>query len=105
VFDDPAVGLDKEPLVAGMPEMIRVATRAIPDAARGLVALFSAAPFPGADIVLHWDREEMGGNYYRWPEKKLEGWLCPALFRYFDEAPGRLYVQVKPVEAATPPGG
>ena len=23
------------------------------------------------------------------------GWLCPALLRYFEQAPGKLYVQVK----------
>lgn len=26
----------------------------------------------------------------------LEGWLCPALLRYFEEAPRQIYVQVKP---------
>jgi hypothetical protein len=25
----------------------------------------------------------------------MEGWLCPALFKYFEEAPKRIYVQVK----------
>jgi len=25
----------------------------------------------------------------------MEGWLCPALFRYFDQAPKQLYAQVK----------
>jgi hypothetical protein len=25
----------------------------------------------------------------------MEGWLCPALLRYFAEAPKELYVQVK----------
>jgi hypothetical protein len=32
---------------------------------------------------------------YRWPDKGMEGWLCPALLRYFSEAPAKLYVQVK----------
>jgi hypothetical protein len=27
----------------------------------------------------------------------MEGWLCPALFRYFEEAPKALYAQVKPL--------
>ena len=26
----------------------------------------------------------------------MEGWLCPALFKYFDQAPERIYAQVKP---------
>jgi hypothetical protein len=96
VFDDPAVGLVREPFVAGADTMIDVATRHIPNAERGFVAIFSAGPFPGAQIVLDWSREEAGGNVYRWPEKDLEGWLCPALFKYFDQAPKKLYVQVKP---------
>jgi hypothetical protein len=25
----------------------------------------------------------------------MEGWLCPALLRYFDQAPKQIYVQVK----------
>ena len=44
-------------------------------------------------MELSWLREEMGGNVYRW--KGMEGWLCPALLRYFPQAPEKLYVQVK----------
>ena len=25
-----------------------------------------------------------------------EGWLCPALFKYFDEAPDTIYVRFEP---------
>jgi hypothetical protein len=25
----------------------------------------------------------------------MEGWLCPALFRYFDEAPEEIYVKAE----------
>lgn len=46
-------------------------------------------------IVLERVREEGGGNVYRWTEKGMEGWLCPALLRYFEQAPAKLYVQVK----------
>jgi len=38
-------------------------------------------------------REESGGNVYRWEQR--EGWLCPALLRYFDSAPKRIFVQLK----------
>jgi hypothetical protein len=100
VFDDPEVGLDKEPLVDGMPELIREATADILDAESGFVARFAARPFAGAEIVLERCRPEAGGAVYRWEEAGLEGWLCPALFRYFDEAPPRLYVQVAPLDEA-----
>lgn len=96
VFDDPAVGLVREPFVAGVPAMIETATAHIPNAERGFVAVFSAGYFPDATIILEHVREEGGGHIYRWPEKEMEGWLCPALFRYFAEPPGRLYVQIRP---------
>jgi hypothetical protein len=38
-----------------------------------------------------------GGNVYCWREKKLEGWLCPALLRYFPEPPAKLFIQVRSV--------
>jgi len=27
----------------------------------------------------------------------MEGWLCPALFRYFPSAPREIYVEVEPL--------
>src|SRR5437868_4658117 len=96
VFDDPAVGLVREPFVCGIPEMIDDAVRQVPQAERGFLALFSAEPFPGAHLALEHVREEMGGNWYRQRETGQEGWLCPALFHYFPEAPLTLHVQVKP---------
>ncbi|HTU19086.1 MAG TPA: DUF6717 family protein [Gemmataceae bacterium] len=97
VFDDPAVGLAKEALVAGMPELIEIATdqAGIREPEKGFVALFSKDPFPTAQVCLEHVREEGGGNVYRWPAVGREGWLCPALFRYFDQAPERLYVEVR----------
>jgi hypothetical protein len=95
VFDDPAVGLIREPFVGGADTIIDVATSHIPNADRGFIAVFSAGYFPDAQIVLEWVREEGGGNVYRWSEKGMEGWLCPALLKYFEEAPAKLYVQVK----------
>jgi hypothetical protein len=97
VFDDPERGLIKEALVAGMPEMIELATAqaGIAHPERGFVALFSKDPFPGAMIALEWVREDMGGNVYRWPETNMEGWLCPALFRYFATAPRHLHLAVQ----------
>jgi hypothetical protein len=95
VFDDPQRGLDKEPFVGGADTMIDVATRSIPDAEQGFVAVFSAGPFPDAQIVLEWVREEGGGNVYRWPEQGMEGWLCPALLKYFQKPPRQLFLQIK----------
>ena len=96
VFDDPARDLVKEPFVMGIPEMIEKATIGIPNADRGFTAVFSAQPFPGATLELQRVREEHGGWWYGWANTKQEGWLCPALFRYFDDAPERIFVHVQP---------
>jgi hypothetical protein len=95
VFDDPTVDLVREPFVGGADTMIDVATSHIPNAAKGFIAVFSASYFPDAQIVLEWAREDGGGNVYRWSEKGMEGWLCPALLKYFEQAPAKLYIQVK----------
>ena len=98
VFDDPAVGLTREPFVAGVPAMIERATADIPHADRGFLAVFSADYFPDATIELERVRAEGGGTVYRWAATGQEGWLCPALFRYFETAPAKLYLQVRPAE-------
>lgn len=102
VFDAPERGLVREPLVAGIPEMIEQATQqaGIANADQGFVALFSKDPFPGADIVLHWVRGGETGDYYAWAG--LEGWLCPALLKYFPTPPRTIYVQVRAAEGCPP---
>lgn len=97
VFDDADKGLDKEALVSGMPELIEIATKqlAIKDPQKGFVALFSKDQFPGAQICLDWVREDMSGNVYEWKAVGREGWLCPALFHYFDGAPKQIHIQLK----------
>lgn len=97
VFDDAKVGLHKEPFIAGIDTMIDKMTAEIPNAQRGFRAVFSARPFPGYTEKLEWRREESGGNWYYSPHFKMEGWLCPALFKYFPEAPKEIYVKPEPL--------
>jgi hypothetical protein len=96
VFDDRQAGLRREPFVAGVPEMIDYLVRDIPGATNGFRMLFSAQPFPGYQKKLTWLRGDMGGNYYRMEEPAMEGWICPAMFRYYASAPKELYVKVEP---------
>lgn len=96
VFDDPRAGLTREPFVAGIDTMIDRLVTSIPGAEKGFRLLFSATPFPGFAIKLEWRREEYGGNWYYSPQFDMEGWLCPALFKYFAEAPVELYVRAEP---------
>jgi hypothetical protein len=96
VFDDDRVGLVREPFVAGIPEMINLLVKEIPAAREGFRLTFSANPFPGYQKKFDWVREEFGGSYYRLDDPPMEGWLCPALFHYFDEAPKTLYARADP---------
>jgi hypothetical protein len=97
VFDDPAVGLTREPFVSGVPEMINRLVQDIPNARSGFRLLFAATPFPGAT---RFDRlrGDFGGTWYCVAgEPKTEGWLCPALFKYFPEAPEAIYAKAEPL--------
>src|SRR3989304_434856 len=95
VFDDPCMGLKQEPFISGVPEMIDYLVRDIPNARQGFRLLFSAEPFPGWQKRLTWQREEYDGRWYASDDPPMEGWLCPALFRYFSSAPRDLYVKAE----------
>ena len=97
VFDDKRVNLYKEPFVAGVPEMINHITEDIPNAKDGFRLLFSANPFPGYQMRLTWLREESGGSWYYSEDLKTEGWLCPALFKYYNKAPKEIYAKAEAI--------
>jgi hypothetical protein len=97
VFDDASTGLMREPFVAGVPEMIDLLVEDIPEAKSGFRLLFSANPFPAYQKRLIWLRGDMGGNYYRLEDTSMEGWICPAMFRYYQAAPKNLYVKAEPI--------
>jgi hypothetical protein len=100
VFDDAAVGLREEPFVAGADTIIDYMVRDFEKPETGFTLLFSAAPFPGYGLELEWTRADMSGNWYRAEAIGMEGWLCPALLRYFEKPPGRLYAQFRSRVAA-----
>jgi hypothetical protein len=100
VFDDEAKGLEKEPFVAGVPDMIDDLCKHVPEARKGFRLLFSSTPFPEYQLELKKVREENGGAWYRGGRGQSEGWLCPALFRYFETAPEALYVRAEPAHRA-----
>jgi len=97
VFDDARFGLVQEPFVAGADTMIDIALeqKGIAGADGGFLLLFSATPFPGVGVVLNWIRDDAGGNVYSWSETNMEGWLCPALLKYFKDPPKTIYAQLK----------
>lgn len=95
VFDDERVGLEQEPFVGGADTMIDALVADIPDAKSGFRIVFSASAFPGYTQRLEWVRPELSGNVYRSPGLDREGWLCPALFKYFEAAPKEIYLKVE----------
>ena len=96
VFDDDRAGLVREPFISGADTIIEKMVAGIPDAAQGFTLIFSAAPFPGHQAAFERRRAESGGTWYYSRELDMEGWLCPALFKYFESAPETLYAQFKP---------
>jgi len=96
VFDDERVGLVQEPFVSGADVIIDHMVRDIPDADSGFTLLFSANPFPGYQARLEWVRSEFDGNWYEHTDSGMQGWLCPALFKYFDKAPKQLFARFEP---------
>jgi hypothetical protein len=95
VFDDESAGLKAEPFVMGVPVMIDELVKDIPNAKKGFRLLFSASAFPGYQTEFEWLREESGGNWYRKKGQKIEGWLCPALFKYFTVAPKSIFAKAE----------
>lgn len=98
VFDDPSVGLQREPFVAGAPEIIDELTKVIPDAKDGFRLLFSANEFPGYQNQLTWLHGGKSGNYYQLDAPPMEGWLCPALFKYYTDPPSKIFVKAEPLK-------
>ncbi len=95
VFDDAKVGLVQEPFVSGADVIIDRLTAHIPGADKGFRLMFSAAPFPGATTTFEWRRQDLSGNWYYSRDLDIEGWLCPALFKYFETAPKMIYAKVE----------
>lgn len=95
VFDDERAGLVREPFVSGADTVIDRMVEVIPGAADGFTLIFSDKPFPGHQLVLEWRREEHDGNWYYAADLDMEGWLCPALFKYFDATPASIYAHFK----------
>ena len=107
VFDDEQNGLKTEAFVMGMSEMISklIEAKGIPNADQGFMMTFSDETIDGADAELRWLRaddpdEPMLGNWYSGTVagEMMEGWLCPAMFLYFNEAPAELYVKAEEIK-------
>src|SRR4051794_13020793 len=97
MFDDQSKGLAREPFVCGIPEMMDLLVGDVEDADKGVAVYFSAQPFPGFQFKVDRVGPEAGGNWYRTTIDGIEmrGWLCAALFQYFETAPAAIYVKAE----------
>ena len=98
-FDDDVVGLDREPFVAGADKAIDKIVEHLGIETDKIKMTFSKDKFPGHDVKLKYLVDDVygGGQYYSIDDDNfdLELWLCPALLKYFDEAPKEIYVKVE----------
>ena len=99
-FDDEPRGLLREPFVGAINSMIDSLVTNIPDAKIGFRLLFSEDFIPDYDVKLVWMRQEGKGNWYYCKKFEIEGWLCPALLKYFKEPPQEIYVKAEPLPQA-----
>jgi hypothetical protein len=102
VFDDQATGLVAEAFVCGMSEIIDCLltdSGINPKEVReGFRLTFSSVAFPNHTHSLTWCYPEAGGNVYRCELSGMVGWLCPALYKYFQHAPQYIYFRVDRIE-------
>ena len=97
VFDCVERSLDKEAFVQGADKIVDAITKDIKGAEDGFVLEFSNEPMLGTTHSLTFLRSEFGGSWYRLEiddahGEYIDGWLCPALFKFFPQAPKYIFV-------------
>lgn len=108
VFDNPAVGLIKEPFVAGADEIFdEIAHLRAVDPSKAVIDIvFSDVQFPGWELMAEHLGPSMGGDDYSVIASEYETledhdfWLCPALLKYFSDAPNRIFMRVTKVSTS-----
>ena len=105
VFDDDARGLVKEPFVAGADTLLDIISKGN----NGVTLIFSANDFPKVTHVINRESESGGsiggGTDYIYEAPGMDPlpvWLCPALFKFFGEAPETIYAYAKPFHMTEP---
>jgi hypothetical protein len=98
VFDDLSVGLDKEAFVGGSDDVCDLLLLKVGyDNQPQFTLIFSKDNFPGAQYCFDniGAPEDGVGRFFHCEELEMTGWLCPALFKYFETAPAHIHVQAK----------
>ncbi len=88
-FDDPVTGLIREPFIGGANRFLDK----FAGNSNSCVISFSANKIPGYDVKLELqDTDRLAGSNYD-DQDGQNVWLCPALFKYFADAPKTIYVK------------
>jgi hypothetical protein len=92
VFNDKLVDLKEEPFVAGADTLLdRIAGDN-----KKVEATFSETKFPGSQLTLEYVSGKVSsGTIYFCKELDHELWLCPALWKYFENSPQTIFLQTK----------
>ena len=100
MFDDPTTGLKEEGLVCGIDTLLDLYSREKKlNTTKGFDVKFSNQPIKNHTLELHKQYELDGsgrehGTMYNCPQYNCEGWLCPSLYLYFEEAPETIYIKI-----------
>lgn len=106
-FSDEATGLVDEAFVSGantfITSMLLKKGIDLAKASKGFNLTFSGTFFPDYDVVInHVGDDEHGvGNWYTLELEDgslMKGWFCPALLKYFSEAPKQIYAKVEELD-------
>lgn len=93
MFDDEANNVYREPFVRGSTEILDdIASQTGRES--DMTLIFADDPIDTWDYALDLIREEDGGALYASEDFDRVGWLCPALYLYFDSTPAKLYLKV-----------
>lgn len=97
-FDDKEVGLQGEPFVAGIPEIIN----SIVGKRRKIKVFLSKDTFPettGVLVKLTDNQKAIKGlsgeGYYQLEGTDMIGWLCPAILKYFKSYPKHIHFKIE----------
>lgn len=86
VFDDKKEGIEREPFVAGMSEMITAMVGNV----TACTVQFSKTAVPGFRRLSRITKSRRGA-WYREQETGLTGWLCPVVRTYLRTPPKAIY--------------
>jgi len=98
VFDDESKGINKEPFVFGIPAIINAkAMKILGTVPKRMSVTFASTLLPIVNVELERTVREHGGAWYIEKSLGYEGWLCPALLKYFKKPPKHIYIYLDEV--------